>query len=140
MYPHELTDPQWKALEPLLPPNGPKRGRPWRDHRTILNAILYILRTGAPWRYLPREYGPWQTAFGRFRRWVRDGTWDRLVEALQIRLDRAGQIDWDLWCVDGSNVRAHRDAAGGGKKGGPKSPTTTPWAARAGASARSSTC
>ena len=109
----ELSDRQWELICDLLPPNG-QRGGQWTDHRRVLNAILWILRTGAPWRDLPERYGPWQTAYDRFRRWQREGLFERMLERLQIRLDAEGKIDWDLWCVDGSSIRAGRDAAGGG--------------------------
>jgi transposase len=90
----------------------------------MLDALLWVLRTGAPWRDLPDFYGPWETVYSRFRIWRKDGVFDRIVERLQVELDDAGKIDWDLWCIDGSNVRAARCAAGG-QKGGPKSPRTT---------------
>jgi transposase len=71
------------------------------------------LHTGAPWRDLPRDtYGPWQTVYERFNRWSKDGTWGRLLEALHVRLDADGKIDWGLFCIDGSSVRASRAAAG----------------------------
>lgn len=114
---HELSDAQWKIVEPLMPKNG-RRGGQWKDHRVVLNGILWRTATGAPWRDLPDRYGPWQTVYERFNRWCRDGRWARIVEALQIRLDERGLIDADLWCVDGTIVRATRAAAGGGKKGG----------------------
>lgn len=121
---HELTDQQWALLKEMLPaPSG--RGRPRRDFREVLNAIFWLLRTGAPWRDLPERYGPWQSVYHWFNRWRGDGTWDRMLEALHIRLDREGRIDWDLWCVDGTTIRASRAAAGAGKKGAPKSPQTT---------------
>jgi len=135
---HELTDEQWDVLNELLPPPS-RRGRPRSDLREMLNAIFWLLRTGAPWRDLPERYGPWQTVYEWFSRWRRDGTWDRMLEALQIRLDREGRIDWDLWCVDGTNVRASRAAAGGGKRGARRSPKTTLWAAREADSARNCT-
>jgi len=112
----------------LCPTRG---GRSSRDRREVLNGVFGILRTGAPWRDVPQRYGPWQSIYHRFNLWRKDGTWDRILEALHIRLDQQGQIDWDLWCVDGSSVRASRAAAGAGQKGGPKSPRTTLWAARA---------
>jgi transposase len=90
----------------------------------MLDALLWVLRTGAPWRDLPDFYGPWETVYSRFRIWRKDGVFDRIVERLQVELDDAGKIDWDLWCIDGSNVRAARCAAGR-QKGGPKSPRTT---------------
>lgn len=135
---HELTDEQWEVLKELLPPPS-GRGRPRSDLREMLNAIFWLLRTGAPWRDLPERYGPWQTVYEWFNRWRREGTWDKMLEALQIRLDREGRIDWDLWCVDGTNVRASRAAAGGGKRGAMESPQTTLWAAREADSARNCT-
>lgn len=135
MHRHELTDAQWALIEPLLPKNEPKPGRPWNDHRPLVNGIFWILRTGAPWRDLPERYGPWQTVYDRFNRWSKDGTVDRILEALQVRLDEQGRIDWDLWCIDGSNIRAAKAAAGAGKKGAPTSPETTRWVARAADSA-----
>lgn len=135
---YELSDEQWAVIEPLLPPQA-ETGRPPIPARTVLNAIFWILRSGAPWRDLPERYGPWQSFYHRFNTWRKDGTIDRLLEALQIRLDKDGYIDWDLWCVDGSSVRATRAAAGAGKRGATKSPSTTRWAARAADSAASST-
>jgi transposase len=136
---YELTDAQWELICDLLPSNKGQRGCPWKDHRTVLNAIVWVLRTGAPWRDLPERYGPWQTVYDRFGRWQREGLFDRILEQLQIRLDAEGKIDWDLWCVDGSSIRASRAAAGGGKKGANKSPKTTLWAAREADSAASCT-
>src|ERR687894_374036 len=80
---HELTDEEWATLEPLLPPSRPATGRPNKNHRTILNGILWILRTGAPWRDLPERYGSWRTVYSRFRRWQQAGVWDRVLRALQ---------------------------------------------------------
>lgn len=135
---YELTDEQWAKLEPLLPVGG--IGRPWHDHRRVLDGILWVLRSGAPWRDVPERYGKFRSLQARFTKWRQDGTWDRLVEALQAELDGDGLLDWSLWCVDGSNVRAARCAAGAAKKGGPTtSRTTMPWAVREGAGERSST-
>lgn len=127
---HELSDEEWALIEDQFPANGEKGGQ-WRAHRMVMNGLFWRLRTGAPWRDIPERYGPWQTIYDRFNRYRQDGTWDRIVEALQIRLDADGLIDWDLWCIDGSSIRASRAAAGGGKKGGAKSPSTTHWAAAA---------
>lgn len=125
----ELSEEQWQLVQDLLPENG-KRGGQWKDHRQILSGIFWILRTGAPWRDLPERYGPWHTVYDRFQRWQEEGLFDRILQRLQVRLDREGQIDWDLWCVDGSSIRASRAAAGAGKKGDPQSPKTTLWAVR----------
>ncbi len=113
---HELSDAQWERLRPLLPPQRPATGRPAKDHRTVVNAILWRLRTGVPWRDLPERYGPWQTVYSRFRRWQQAGVWERVLAALQADGDVAGALDWTLHFVDGTTVRAHQSAAGA-KKG-----------------------
>jgi transposase len=139
---HELTDEQWNFIHPMMPPRKAKTGRPPSDSRQMLNGILWILRTGAPWRDLPERFGPWQTVYDHLRNWRRSGLYDRILQALQIRLDRQGEIDWDLWCIDGSSVRASRAAAGAPKKAAATTPTsrkTTLWAARAADSQASST-
>ncbi len=140
---HELTDAQWALIEDMFPRNGEGPGRPWNDHRTMVNAMFWVLSTGAPWRDLPARFGPWQSAYDRFNMYRKDGTLDRIVERLQMKLDENGEIDWELFCVDGSSVRAHRSAAGA-KKGGlrktpRRSPRTTLLGVPAGAGARSST-
>ena len=110
----DLSDAQWAMIEPLLPRQ--KRGGKWNDHRTTFDGMLWVMRTGAPWRDLPERYGKWQSVHHRFNRWRKDGTIDRVLKALRIRLDKNGHIDWDLWCVDGTSVRASRSAAGASKK------------------------
>ena len=139
---HELTDEQWALVEPLLPVSGACTGRPPKDPRVMLNGVFWILHTGAPWRDLPERFGPWQTVYDHFCKWRCEGVFDRILQTLQIRLDRDGQIDWDLWCIDGSSVRATRAAAGASKKvaaGTRKSPKTTRLAARVADSAANST-
>ena len=108
----DLTNEQWKYLSPLLPPQKPKTGRPAADHRTILNGILWILRTGAPWRDLPECYGPWRTVASRFYRWRKAGLWGRVLDAVQRRADARGRLDWSVHYVDSTIVRAHQHAAG----------------------------
>lgn len=107
----DLTDAQYTLLLPYLPPDG-QVGHPWCDHRRILNGLFWKQRTGAPWRDIPERYGPWQTIYDRFVLWRRDGTWDRMLTALQIELDARGQLDWEQWNLDGTNIRASRAAAG----------------------------
>lgn len=126
---YELADEQWELIADLFPPER-GNGRPWRTHRVMVNAMLWILNAGSPWRDLPERYGPWQTAYNRFNRWRKDGTFDAILERLQMRLDEEGRIDWDLWMVDGSSIRAHAAAAGGGKKGDLTNRETMLWAAR----------
>jgi transposase len=116
MHRHELTEQQWRRLQPLLPPEKPRVGRPNHDHRRMINGIRWRLRTGAPWRDLPERYGKWETVYSRFRRWQQQGVWQRVLAALQAEEDAAGNVDWDIHFVDGSVVRAHPHAAGA--KGG----------------------
>ena len=108
---YEIDDAHWVLIREFFPDNR-RQGHPWRDHRQVLNGILWVLFSGAPWRDMPERYGPWQTVYDYFRNWRANGTFDRILQTLQIRLDRQGRIDWDLWFVDGSNVRAARCAAG----------------------------
>jgi len=86
---NDLTEPQWRALAPHLP-SDPTRGQPWSDHRKVINGILWRLRTGAGWREVPARYGPYQTCYDRFVRWGRDGTWQRILQALQAEADARG--------------------------------------------------
>jgi transposase len=135
---HELSDEQWARLQPLLPPQKPKRGRPARDHRQMINAMLWIHATGAQWRDLPERYGPWQSVVTRFYRWVAAGVWDAILAALQQQGDAAGQLDWSAHYVDGTVIRAHQHAAGARRTTGG---LLSRRSARAGAaSAPSSTC
>jgi len=110
----ELTDKAWERIEPLLPVN--RSGRRWRDHRQVINAILWKLRTGAPWRGVPERYGPWKTAHERLRRWTMDGTWQKILEEAVVKDDAVGEIEWVL-SIDSTVVRAHQHAAGARKKG-----------------------
>jgi transposase len=89
---------------------GTPGGR-WKDHRTVLNGILWRLKTGAPWRDVPSRYGPWQTCYDRFVRWRRDGTWERLLKDVQTKSDAVGEVEW-LVSVDSTVARAHQHAAG----------------------------
>jgi transposase len=112
----DLTNEQWAKLQPLLPPQKPDTGRPNEDHRRIINGILWILRTGAPWRDLPDRYGPSGTVSSRFYRWRQAGIWDRIFAAVQQQADADGQLDWDVHFVDATVIRVHQHAAGA--KGG----------------------
>ena len=116
-----LDDDEWAMIADVFPkPNV--MGRPRRDPRMIVDGILWILRTGSPWRDLPAEFGPWQTVWRLFDQWSSDGTLDEVLRRLQSAFVDLGEIDDELWCIDGTIVRAHRCAGGGGKKG---IPTTT---------------
>ncbi|WP_420709375.1 IS5 family transposase [Streptomyces sp. NRRL B-3648] len=106
----DLTDAQWERLVPLLPVSNGRCGR-WRDHRQVVNGVLYRIRTGVQWRDLPERYGPWKTVHERHRRWSADGTCEMLLRRIQAETDAAGEIDWDV-SVDSTSVRAHHHAAG----------------------------
>jgi transposase len=128
---HGLTDAEWTRLRPLLPPRA-RTGRPPKDHRTIVDALLWLGKSGAPWRDLPQRYGPWRTVATRFYRWTRSALWERLLAELRRIADAKGGIDWEMHMVDGTSVRAHRCAAGG--KGGPMARRSAAAAAAMGAS------
>ncbi|WP_413254318.1 IS5 family transposase [Streptomyces canus] len=112
----DLTNGQWARLEPLLP-QGIKPGRPpvW-TRRQLIDGIRWRTRTGAPWRDVPEQYGPWDRVYDLFRRWERDGTWARIVTRLQAEADAKGLITWDV-NVDSTVCRAHQHAAGAAKRG-----------------------
>lgn len=105
-----LTDEQWERLEPLLPSNKGRRGRPFENNRQIVDGIIYRARTGIQWRDLPRErFGPWQTVWKRHRRYAADGTWDTVLARILAEADAAGEIDWTV-SVDATITRAHQHA------------------------------
>lgn len=133
----DLSYAQWELVRGLMPEQ--RRGGKWNDHRITLDGILWVLRTGAPWRDLPERYGKWESVYDRFNAWRRSGMYQRILRALRIRLDKQGKIDWDLWLVDGSNVRASRAAAGARQKGAKTSRKTTHWVAREAGGDQSST-
>src|SRR5512136_1556487 len=105
---HELSDAEWKRIEALLPTQPGPRSK--RGDREFVNAVIWRVRTGVPWRDLPERFGPWKTIHNRFTRWAKRGVWEQLFKELAIEVDDAGSI------VDATIVRAHQDAAGG--KGG----------------------
>lgn len=112
----ELSDTQWEKLEPHLPPQQPAVGRPNKPHRPIVNAILWKLRTGAPWRDLPEEYGPWETVYYRFNKWTKDGTWQRILKELWRQAAGDDELDWWVHFIDGTSVRVHQHGCGAQKK------------------------
>ena len=113
---HALTDEQWDLIEPLVPRSAAKTGRPAKDRRLMLDGIFWVLATGAPWRDLPERFGPFQSVHRYFSQWRKAGVFAKVIEALQVKLDNRGLIDWEMWCVDGASVRATRAAAGADKK------------------------
>ena len=108
----DLTDEEYERLAPWLPSSEGKRGGQYKDHRVVLHGILWVLRTGAPWRDLPERYGPWKTCHDRLLRWRRQGVWERVLQALEGEAEAAGEVVWTVVSVDGSTVRAHQHAAG----------------------------
>ena len=110
---HALTDTQWVQIAPLLPGEVGRVARPAKSNRLMVEAIVWVLRTGAPWRDLPKRFGPWKSVYTRFRRWTQQGVWTQVLEKL------AEQQDGERYMIDATIVRAHQDATGA-KKGGPK--------------------
>ena len=104
-----LTDAQWARVEPLMPSSDGQRGRPFRDHRQVIEGIGYRLRTGVAWRDLPESFGPWQTIWKRHKRFSTDGTWDRIHARLVSEADAAGAVEWNV-SVDSTINRAHQHA------------------------------
>ena len=78
----ELTEARWARIAPLLPPQKPQRGRPAHDHRTMVSGMLWVVRTGASWRALPTDFGPWETVYSRYHRWRNAGIWQQILDAL----------------------------------------------------------
>jgi transposase len=120
---YELTDGQFELIRPLLPRRF-GRGGEWADHRRVLNGILWVLFSGAPWRDLPERYGPFQTAHGRLTKFRKSGLWGRLLAKLQLTADGRGLLDPAQWNADTTSIRATR-AAGGAKKGASTRPRPT---------------
>ncbi len=110
MFRRYLNDAQWALIEELVPGKVGDPGATGRDNRLFVDAVLWLVRTGAPWRDLPTEVGGWNSVFRRFRRWARNGVWERLFTAL------VKDPDFEYLIIDSTIVRAHQHAAGA--KGG----------------------
>ena len=109
---YELTDEEWLRIEPLLPPeNTGKQGRPRKDNRIIMNGIVWLARSGAPWRVLPERYGSWKTVYSRFRKWIDDGILDNIFRILSL------EAELEELSIDASIIQAPQHSAGA-KKGG----------------------
>lgn len=119
---YELSDEQWDLIALMLPNEAKGFGRPRRDDRTLLNGMFWMLHSGASWRDLPERYGPWQTVYDRFRQWQKQGVLERIFQQLRLKLDEKGLIEPKTWMIDATIVKAHKAAAGAGKK---KWPTGT---------------
>ena len=125
----DMTDDQWKVVEAILPEDPVRddgRGRPWSDRRKVLNGVLWILRTGAPWQDLPPRYGPYQTAHRRFQNWVRSGVIEKILLTLAQHLKDAGELDLKECFVDGTFVPAKKRGAWLGRPSGARAPRS--WA------------
>jgi transposase len=122
---HRLTDDQWELIRDVFPQPA-ATGRKPLDRRRIVDGVLWILRTGSPWRDVPEEFGKWSTIWDLFDTWTSNGTLDEMLRRLQAAHVDVGEIDRDLWCIDGTVVRAARCAAGGGKKATRRSLATMP--------------
>lgn len=105
-YRYELTDFEWRTIQPLLP-NKP-RGVPRVDDRRVLNGIFYHLRSGSPWVDLPERYGPYTTVYNRFNRWRKKGVWDKLMDAIIAAHEARGE---KVQMIDSTSVRVHQQAA-----------------------------
>ena len=110
----ELSDEQWKRVEGLLPGRPGSPGRSGDDNRLFLDAVLWIARTGAPWRDLPERFGESNSVFQRFNRWAKKGVWQRVFDTLQDP-----DLEWVM--LDATIIRAHVHAAGARKKAGLRS-------------------
>ena len=128
----DLTDEQWAAIEHAFPKGertrtSPKGGRPWRDPRDVVNGVLWILRTGAPWADLPRRYPPPATCHRRFQGWVKDGVLVRMLRDLAEDLKARGKLDLTEAFVDGSHAGAKRGALWLGSLAAAKRPRSWQW-------------
>lgn len=117
---YELTDQEWEQIALLLPPeNTGKPGRPSKDNRLMLNAMIWLARSGAAWRDLPERYGPWTSVYSRFRKWIEDGILDNIFRVLSLEAE-LGDLS-----IDATIVQAHQHSAGA-KKGGLQRNRTQP--------------
>ena len=116
-----LRDDQWDRIEHLLPGKASDPGCTAKDNRLFVEAVLWILRTGSPWRDLPAKFGRWHSTYMRFARWRDKGVWERMADAL------GGDADMEHPFIDSTIVRAHKHSAGAKKK-----PADRKSAARAG--------
>jgi len=126
----DLTEEQWAIVAPLLPRRERRqgrRGRPWQDARAVLNGVLWILRTGAPWADLPERYPPYQTCHRRFQQWVRAGTWDRVLRALAADLAERGGFDLREGFIDATFAGAKTGAAPSGRPSAARGPRSWQW-------------
>jgi transposase len=106
----DLTDAQWALIEPLMPSTKGKRSRPFRDHRPLVDGIIFRFRTGCPWRDVPAHYGPWRAVWRRHSQLSQRGVWDQILTQLLAQADAAGAVDWPV-SVDSTTARVHQHGA-----------------------------
>ena len=126
----DLTDEQWAILKPLIPEpprRADGRGRPWRPAREVLNGILWILRTGAPWKDMPERYPPYQTCHRRFQQWDREGVMDTILRTLAQDLKERGDLDLSECFIDGTFVVAKKGGQGWERPSGAKVRRSWQW-------------
>lgn len=109
---NEISDELWELIEPVMPADLPRPGRPWNDHRLTLEGIIWRFRTGSPWRDLPAEFGAWNSVWERHRRWSTDGTYEAMFAAVRGHLPADDEELAPLLSIDSTVVRAHQHAAG----------------------------
>lgn len=127
---HDLTDSQWQTLDDLIPEPERRedgRGRPWKDRRAVLNGILWVLRTGAPWADVPDRYPSYQTCHRRFQQWVRSGVMRGILEALALDLKIRGVLDVEEAFIDGSFAPAKKGALKSGRQSAARGPKSWRW-------------
>jgi transposase len=103
---HEISDKDWERIKDLLPPENHGEGRPSKSNRIMLNGMLWIAKTGSPWRDLPERYGPWTTVYTRYNKWSKDGAFQELFSAL------TQDADMQDVSIDSTSCKAHQHAAG----------------------------
>ena len=107
-----ISDELWDVLESVMPLDAGRRGRPWNDHRTTLEGIIWRFRTGSPWRDLPEPFGPYQSVWERHRLWSTDGTYGRMLAAVREQTQLGDDEVEAILSIDSTIVRAHQHAAG----------------------------
>ena len=108
----DLTDDQWRLIQPLLPEHPSRPGRPWQEDRAVLNGILWVMRTGSPWHVLPPHYPSYKTCHRRFMQWKRSGVMRKIVAALYIDLRDRGGLDLTRCSSNGTLVLPKLGAPG----------------------------
>ncbi len=128
--PRDLTDIQWAILDAIIPDplrRTDGRGRPWKDRSTVLNGILWVLRTGAPWADVPDRYPSYQTCHRRFQQWVRSGVMKGILEALALELKVRGVLDVEEAFIDGSFAPAKKGGRRSGKRSAVRERRSWQW-------------